>query len=78
MLRIINKTALIVFLIFLFGFLLRWGFAPSQNLSSDPFEVITSAKTLAETGNYLVPGVGYPDLAIHYIALIGNRVIISY
>jgi len=66
MLRRINKTALIVFFIFLVWFLLRWVFAPSQNLSSDPFEVITSAKYLMETGKYLVPGVGHPDLAIHY------------
>lgn len=64
--RRINKTIFIVLLIFLIGLLLRLVFAPSHNLSSDPFEVITSAKTLAETGNYLVPEVGYPDLAIHY------------
>lgn len=66
MLRRINKTILIIFLIFLIGFSLRLVFAPSDNLSSDPFEVITSAKTLAETGDYLVPAVGYPDLAVHY------------
>jgi hypothetical protein len=66
MLKRINKTALIIFFIFLVGLSLRLAFAPSHNLSADPFEVITSAKTLAETGNYLVPKIGYPDLTIHY------------
>lgn len=62
MLKRNSKTILIIFLIFLIGLSLRLIFAPSHNLSSDPFLVITSAKTLAETGNYLVPEVGYPDL----------------
>ncbi len=62
MLKRINKTILIICLIFLIGLSLRLIFAPSHNLSSDPFLVITSAKTLAETGNYLVPEVGYSDL----------------
>ncbi len=66
MLKRINQTAFVLFLIFLVGLLLRLAFAPGHNLSSDPFEVITSAKTLAETGKYLVPQVGYPDLAVHY------------
>jgi len=59
---------IIILLIFVLGFSLRLIFAPVENLSADPFEVLTSAKTLAETGQYLVPSVGSADLKIRYIS----------
>ena len=60
------KRILTFLFIFIFGFMLRLVFAPRENETADPFEVLTSAKTLAETGKYLVPGIGSADLKIHY------------
>lgn len=63
----VNHTKILVFLIvFILGFTLRLVFAPDENETADPFEVLTAAKTLAETGKYLVPGIGSSDLKIHY------------
>lgn len=62
----IKSKVLIIILIFLLAFSLRLIFAPSHNIASDPFEILTAAKTLNETGKYLVPSVGSADLDIHY------------
>lgn len=59
MLGRINRIALVIFLIFLLGLSLRLVFAPRHILSSDPFLLIASAETLAETGNYLIPVVEF-------------------
>jgi len=62
----VTQKIVIVLSIFVFGFFLRLAFAPEENIASDPFEILTAAKTLAETGRYLVPSIGSADLKIHY------------
>jgi 4-amino-4-deoxy-L-arabinose transferase-like glycosyltransferase len=61
-----NYRFIIVVFIFLLGFSLRLVFAPLENESADPFELLTAAKNLSDTGKYLVPGIGTADLKIHY------------
>jgi len=60
------KKYIIVLSIFLCGLLLRVVFAPPENESADPFEVMTAAKTILETGQYLLPSIGSSDLKIHH------------
>jgi hypothetical protein len=62
----VKRKVLIILLIFILGFSLRIIFAPKENETADPFEILNSANTLAETGRYLVPGIGSADLKIHY------------
>ena len=57
---------LIISVIFVSGLFLRLVFAPGENRTADPFEVLAAAKTLAETGRYLVPTLGSSDLKTHY------------
>ena len=64
--RYITHKILIIILICVLGFSLRLIFAPGENQAADPFEIITAAKTLSETGRYLVPTIGSADLQTHY------------
>jgi len=66
-----RPTILIVIFIFILGFALRVVFAPKENISADPFSILASAKTLAETGKYLLPDVGFADLKVRYTKLTG-------
>ena len=62
---------LIILFIFVLGFVLRVGFAPKENIAADSFSILSSAHTLAETGKYLLPDMGFADLKIRYTTLTG-------
>ena len=61
-----RRKILIILFIFLLGLSLRMAFSPAENETADPFEILTAAKTLYETGRYLLPGIGSADLKVHY------------
>lgn len=61
-----KKDIVILAIIFIMGFSLRLGFAPRENMACDSFEILSSAKTLAETGRYMITEVGLSDLVVHY------------
>lgn len=64
--NLIHNKIFIIFLIFILGFSLRILFAPPQNETADPFEILTAAKHLSESGKYYVPMIGSADLKISY------------
>jgi len=64
--KLFTRKIVILFLIFLLGFMLRLVFAPIENIDADSFELLTAAKTINDTGRYMVPSIGTPDLKIKY------------